>query len=102
MPGLLVMVEVLFSAATHAVIRDIIPTGTIPQCTLNKPNFSSRTADSDWVSPGKRRREHRRNHADTVFGLDPEGGVASLCASVNRFISPRFRFLLAILCFRSR
>ena len=93
--------EVL-SAATHAVIRDIIPTGTILQCTLNEPNFSSKTADSEWVSPGKRRREHRRNHADTVFGLDPEAGVASLCASVNRFISPRFRFLLAILCFRSR
>jgi len=32
------------SAAAHAVIRDIIPAGTILQCTLNEPNFSSKTA----------------------------------------------------------
>jgi hypothetical protein len=38
------------SAAAQAVIRDIIPAGTILQCTLNEPNFSSKTADSDWVS----------------------------------------------------
>jgi hypothetical protein len=51
---------------------------------------------------GKRRREYKRNHADIVFGFDPEAWVASLCASVNRFISSRFQFLLAIFCFRSR
>ena len=32
------------SVAAHAVIRDIIPAGTILTCTLNEPNFSSKTA----------------------------------------------------------
>jgi hypothetical protein len=32
------------SVAAHAAIRDIIPAGTILTCTLNEPNFSSKTA----------------------------------------------------------
>jgi hypothetical protein len=38
------LVLLLVSAAAHAVVRDIIPAGTILTCTLNEPNFSAKTA----------------------------------------------------------
>jgi hypothetical protein len=40
----LALVLVLVPAAANAAIRDIIPAGTILTCTLNEPNFSSKTA----------------------------------------------------------
>ncbi len=40
----LTLTLLVVSAAAHAAIRDIIPAGTILQCTLNEPNFSSKTA----------------------------------------------------------
>jgi hypothetical protein len=40
----LTLTLLVVSVAAHAVIRDIIPAGTILQCTLNEPNFSSKTA----------------------------------------------------------
>jgi hypothetical protein len=40
----LTLMFLVVSVAAHAVIRDIIPAGTILQCTLNEPNFSSKTA----------------------------------------------------------
>ena len=35
--------SVLFTAYSQAITRDIIPAGTILQCTLDEPNFSSKT-----------------------------------------------------------
>jgi hypothetical protein len=40
----LTFVLLVVPAAAHAAIQDIIPAGTILQCTLNEPNFSSKTA----------------------------------------------------------
>ena len=40
----LTLLLLLASVAAHAVSRGIIPAGTILQCTLSEPNFSSKTA----------------------------------------------------------
>ena len=40
----LTLMLLVVPAAAKAAIRDIIPAGTILQCTLNEPNFSSKTA----------------------------------------------------------
>src|SRR5580692_6170206 len=40
----LTLVFLAVSVAAHAVTHGIIPAGTILQCTINEPNFSSKTA----------------------------------------------------------
>ncbi len=40
----LTLMFLVVSVAAHAATHDIIPAGTILQCTLNEPNFSSKTA----------------------------------------------------------
>lgn len=41
---LTITVFVLFNVSLHAVSPDILPAGTILQCTLDEPHFSSKTA----------------------------------------------------------